>query len=68
VTTQDRIAKSGTDRPRDNDFESWLVQGCSSTRSQSPGQQHFVMPCRTINNFLIHPNDADMHPILLLTL
>jgi hypothetical protein len=28
VTTQDRITESGTDRPRDNDFDSWFKAAC----------------------------------------
>jgi hypothetical protein len=35
VTTQDRIAKSGIDQPKDNDFNTWFKAAC---RSQLPGK------------------------------
>jgi hypothetical protein len=28
VTTQDKIAESGTDRPRDNDHQGWYAATC----------------------------------------
>jgi hypothetical protein len=54
VIIQDKITKSGTDRPEDND--QWLVQSHSLTRPQPPSQQdiplHLMKSYSPVNVFL----------------
>jgi hypothetical protein len=61
VTTQDKIAESGTDQPRDNDHQGWYVAARRLTSIGWP-TRHSIMPHDVLQRSQQHPDTPTLLP------